>query len=86
LRAGTREPDGRTSRRPPGGTRNPAFDAYRRALPRPLAALAGLRVTGGRLRLAIPLPATTGVDDPYFFPATLDALGPFRSAERLAQR
>ena len=35
--------------------RNPAFDGYRQALPRPMAEAARFEVTGGRLRLAIPL-------------------------------
>jgi DsbC/DsbD-like thiol-disulfide interchange protein/cytochrome c biogenesis protein CcdA len=56
------------------GARNPAFDGYRQALPRPMAEPARFEVTGGRLRLAIPLAAGTALDDPYFFPATSDAL------------
>ena len=58
-----------------GGTRDAAFDAYRQALPRPLAGQGRFALAGGRLRLAIPLPATVGVEDPYFFPLTPDALG-----------
>jgi DsbC/DsbD-like thiol-disulfide interchange protein/cytochrome c biogenesis protein CcdA len=54
--------------------RNPAFDGYRQALPRPMAEAARFEVTGGRLRLAIPLAAGAALDDPYFFPATSDAL------------
>lgn len=56
------------------GARHPAFDGYRRALPRPMAEGARFEVTGGRLRLAIPLSPGTALDDPYFFPATADAL------------
>ena len=41
--------------------RNPAFDGYRRALPRPLAPTpARFEVAGGRLRIAIPLPPGDG--------------------------
>jgi DsbC/DsbD-like thiol-disulfide interchange protein/cytochrome c biogenesis protein CcdA len=56
------------------GARNAAFDGYRRALPRPMAEPARFEVAGGRLRIAIPLSASAGLDDPYFFPATTDAL------------
>jgi DsbC/DsbD-like thiol-disulfide interchange protein/cytochrome c biogenesis protein CcdA len=56
------------------GARNPAFDGYRQALPRPMAEAARFEVAGGRLRLAIPLAAGTALADPYFFPATADAL------------
>ncbi|HVQ06905.1 MAG TPA: protein-disulfide reductase DsbD domain-containing protein [Allosphingosinicella sp.] len=55
-------------------TRNPAFDGYREALPRPMAEPARFEVAGGRFRLAIPLAAGTALDDPYFFPGTADAL------------
>jgi thiol:disulfide interchange protein len=57
------------------GARNPAFADYRQALPRPLAGEGRFELEGGRLRIAIPLPSTVGLDDPYFFPATLDAIG-----------
>ena len=56
------------------GAPNPAFQGYRQALPRPLGADARFEVAGGRVRLAIPLPAAASVSDPYFYPATLDAL------------
>ena len=56
------------------GTPNPAFQAWRQALPRPLGGEARFEAGGGRVRLAIPLPAATPVADPYFYPATLDAL------------
>ena len=52
-----------------------AFDGFRRALPRPLGGEGRFAVEGGRLRLAIPLPAGIGVDDPHFFAATTDAVG-----------
>jgi DsbC/DsbD-like thiol-disulfide interchange protein/cytochrome c biogenesis protein CcdA len=56
------------------GARNPAFDGYRRALPRPMAQAARFEIVGGRLRLAVPLSPGTALDDPYFFPAVRDAL------------
>jgi DsbC/DsbD-like thiol-disulfide interchange protein/cytochrome c biogenesis protein CcdA len=48
---------------------NPRFDDWLRALPRPLGSQAHFALTGGKVRLAIPLPANVGVDDPYFFPS-----------------
>ena len=41
------------------GAPNPAFQAYRQALPRPLGAERRFETVGGRVRLAIPLPAAT---------------------------
>ena len=57
-----------------GGRRDAAFDGYRRALPRPLGGEGRFEIRGDRLRLAVPLPANVGVDDPYFFAATLEAV------------
>ncbi|MEA3046076.1 MAG: hypothetical protein QOJ53_408 [Sphingomonadales bacterium] len=59
----------------PPGVANPAFEAWRRALPRPLAAEGRFETAGGRIRFAIPLPAGTALAEPYFFPLTTDALG-----------
>jgi thiol:disulfide interchange protein/DsbC/DsbD-like thiol-disulfide interchange protein len=56
------------------GPPNPAFDAYRRALPRPIGEAARFAVQGGRLRLAIPLSAATALPDPYVFVATPDTI------------
>ncbi len=56
------------------GPREPAFDGYRQALPRPLGGEGRFEIAGGRLRLAVPLPASVGLDDPYFFPVTPDAI------------
>ncbi|HWT13658.1 MAG TPA: thioredoxin family protein [Allosphingosinicella sp.] len=56
------------------GPRNPDFDRYREALPRPLGGEGRFELAGGRLRLAIPLPAAVGLDDAYFFPVTAEAL------------
>ncbi|MET1110615.1 MAG: protein-disulfide reductase DsbD domain-containing protein, partial [Allosphingosinicella sp.] len=50
------------------------FDLYRQALPRPLPETGRFERRGGRLRLAIPLPATAALDDPYFYPVTEQAL------------
>src|SRR3954451_859317 len=44
------------------------FDAWRRALPQPLATVAHFAVQGGKLRVAIPLPASVEVHEPYLFP------------------
>ena len=51
-------------------TPNPRFDAFRRVLPRPLASLARFAIAGNKLRLAIPLPASAAIGEPYFFPIT----------------
>ena len=53
----------------------PEFAGWRPALPRPLNQEGRFALAGARLRLAIPLPPGAGLDDPYFFPLTLDALG-----------
>jgi len=50
------------------------FDSFRAALPQPLGSEARFQVVGQRFRLAIPLPAGAPLDDPYFFPATMEAL------------
>jgi thiol:disulfide interchange protein len=55
-------------------TTAPGFDRYRQALPKPLAEGARFERRGGRLRLAIPLPAAVALDDPYFYPITEQAL------------
>jgi DsbC/DsbD-like thiol-disulfide interchange protein/cytochrome c biogenesis protein CcdA len=44
------------------------FDQWRRALPRPLASVGHFAVAGDKLRVAIPLPASVAVDQPYLFP------------------
>jgi DsbC/DsbD-like thiol-disulfide interchange protein/cytochrome c biogenesis protein CcdA len=58
------------------GARNAAFDQYRRALPRPIAEPARFAVTGGRLRFAIPLSASTDLPDAYVYVATADTIRP----------
>ena len=56
---------------PTGGMANPdpRFNDWRRALPRPLSAPANFALTAETLRLAIPLPSSADIGDPYFFPA-----------------
>ena len=55
-------------------TRSAAFDRFRQALPRPISSEARFEWSGGRFRLAIPLPASLAGEDPYFFPLTHGAL------------
>ncbi|MES2137862.1 MAG: protein-disulfide reductase DsbD domain-containing protein, partial [Pseudomonadota bacterium] len=57
----------------PVGTGSPnraQFDAWRTALPRPLATVGRFALEGGKLRVAIPLPASVAVHEPYLFPIT----------------
>lgn len=56
------------------GARNPAFGAWRQALPRPLSEPARFQIAGNRLRIAIPFPQGTDIAAPYFFPITTDAM------------
>ena len=57
------------------GTPNRAqFDQWRRALPRPLVSTGRFEVAGGKLRVAIPLPASVAVGRPYLFPVTDDVV------------
>ncbi|HET9336085.1 MAG TPA: thioredoxin family protein [Sphingomicrobium sp.] len=50
-------------------TERARFDQWRRALPRPLASPARFQLTGDTIELAVPLPASIEIDEPYFFPA-----------------
>jgi thiol:disulfide interchange protein len=50
------------------------FDGFRQALPRPLGSEARFERAGSRFRLAIPLPASVELREPYFFPLTDGAL------------
>ena len=50
-------------------TERARFDAWRRALPRPLASPANFAVKGERIEIAVPLPASVTIGEPYFFPA-----------------
>jgi DsbC/DsbD-like thiol-disulfide interchange protein/cytochrome c biogenesis protein CcdA len=57
-----------------GSPATPGFDRYRQALPRPLPETGRFERRGALLRLAVPLPASVTVDDPYFYPLTEQAL------------
>lgn len=46
------------------------FDGYRARMPRPLGAPAYFEQAGDILRIAIPMPASARVDEPYFFRLT----------------
>lgn len=50
------------------------FDGWRRALPRPIGSPATWQMSGGRVRIAIPYPATAPLDRAYFFPVTTGAI------------
>jgi DsbC/DsbD-like thiol-disulfide interchange protein/cytochrome c biogenesis protein CcdA len=51
------------------GTPNRAqFDTWRQALPQPLASVGHFEVRGDKLRVALPLPASVKVEEPYLFP------------------
>ena len=57
----------------PVGTGTPKraqFDEWRRALPQPLATFAHFAVDGGKLQVAVPLPAGIELRGPYVFPIT----------------
>ena len=44
------------------------FDAWRQRLPQPLASIGHFEISGNKLRVAIPIPASVKVDKPYLFP------------------
>jgi DsbC/DsbD-like thiol-disulfide interchange protein/cytochrome c biogenesis protein CcdA len=50
------------------------FDAWRRALPQPLVTAGHFAIEGDKLRVAIPLPASVEVREPYLFPITDSAV------------
>jgi DsbC/DsbD-like thiol-disulfide interchange protein/cytochrome c biogenesis protein CcdA len=56
---------------PVGGTEkaDQRFDRWRRALPRTLASSARFALDGERIEVAVPLPASLPIGEPYFFPA-----------------
>ena len=56
---------------PTGGlsTMDTRFDEWRRALPRPLAGPARFALRRDKIEIAIPLPASVDIGEPYFFPA-----------------
>ena len=53
-----------------GAPQRAQFDAWRKALPQPLATMGRFAVEGGKLHVAVPLPASVAVDEPYLFPIT----------------
>jgi thiol:disulfide interchange protein len=65
------------------------FDRWRAALPAPLGSPAQFAFAGGKLRIAIPLPAAMQVSDPHLFlttPSVIDYAAPqafFRDGDRL---
>jgi DsbC/DsbD-like thiol-disulfide interchange protein/cytochrome c biogenesis protein CcdA len=57
------------------GTPNRAqFDVWRQAIPRPLVSVGRFEAAGDKLRVAIPLPASVEVKQPYLFPVTDNAV------------
>jgi DsbC/DsbD-like thiol-disulfide interchange protein/cytochrome c biogenesis protein CcdA len=67
------------------GGRDPRFDRYRAALPRPLGATGRFETAAGRFRLGVPLPAAIGLDEAYFFPRTDGALA-YGAAQAVSRR
>jgi len=57
-----------------GAPNRTQFDAWRRELPQPLVTPAHFAPEGGTLRVAIPLPASVEVREPYLFPITDNAV------------
>ncbi len=54
-----------------GGTPNRAqFDQWRRAFPQPLATVGRFEASGDTIHVAVPLPASVRVGQPYLFPIT----------------
>jgi DsbC/DsbD-like thiol-disulfide interchange protein len=56
------------------GARDPAFDGYRQALPKPLGSDAAFQLAGNRFRMAVPIPSSLETSEAYFFPLTDGAL------------
>jgi DsbC/DsbD-like thiol-disulfide interchange protein/cytochrome c biogenesis protein CcdA len=50
-------------------TERARFDQWRRALPRPLASPARFALNKDKIEIAVPLPESVAVDEPYFFPS-----------------
>ena len=68
-----------------GSPNRAEFDAWRTKLAQPIVSIGHFAVEGGKLRVAIPLPASVAVHDPYLFPITdgaadYDATQSFRRA------
>jgi DsbC/DsbD-like thiol-disulfide interchange protein len=54
--------------------KDPRFDAFEAAMPKPLGVDGRFVVEDGRLRIGVPLPAAMAVADPYFFPLEYGSL------------
>ncbi len=67
------------------GQRDPRFDAWRAAMPRPLGRPGRFEMDGGRLRVAVPVPAGMEVADLYLFPLTEGALD-YGAAQLVSRR
>jgi DsbC/DsbD-like thiol-disulfide interchange protein/cytochrome c biogenesis protein CcdA len=61
------------------------FDQWRAALPKPLGSTAKFAVEKGRVRIAIPLPESVTLADPYFYPLTKDAVA-YAEVQRFSRR
>ena len=48
--------------------RDSRFDNWRRLMPHPIASPAHFALEGGKVRVAVPLPASVTLGEPYFFP------------------
>lgn len=57
-----------------GSPNRAQFDEWRRALPRPLVTAGRFELSGNKLRVAIPLPASVASGTPYLFPASDDVV------------
>lgn len=64
--------------------RRAQFDAWRKAMPKPLGSAASFEITNGRTRIAVPWPADQPAPDPYFFPLTDGAVA-YSAAQAVAR-
>ncbi len=55
----------------PAPAPEPRFDTWRAAIPSPLNVAARYKITGKKIAIAVPIPASAKVDRPYFFAKTL---------------
>jgi len=60
------------------------FDAWRRAVPKPLDSQATFQSSGGRVRIAIPYPAGAALGQAYFYPITTGVLD-YAAAQTVTQ-
>jgi thiol:disulfide interchange protein/DsbC/DsbD-like thiol-disulfide interchange protein len=70
------------------GTRtppDPRFDTWRARLPAPLGSPASFAIEGGKLRVAIPLPASVRLDAPHLFPA-LDRMAAYAAPQEFRRK